>query len=349
MPNEFGTTPQTSPIEISVVVPVYRSQDCLEALIRCLDDALSNECDGYEVVLVNDCSPDNSWAVIESLCAQYSQVRGVDLRRNFGQDNAILTGLRLARGRFVVVMDDDLQHDPRDIPMLLSKAKEGFDVVYAKFRIKHQRLWKNMGSWFNGKLAEWVISKPPGLYLSPFKIIRREVAQLACVYDGPDPYVDGLLLQVTSRLAEVPVEHHSRYRGQSSYTPLRSLAVWARHAFSFSVLPLRLVTVVGLTFAALGLFTAALVLLYRVFRPEDFPAESAGWASLMLAVLICSGLQMIFLGILGEYAGRMFLKVNRKPQTSIYRVIESSTHQGHQGPPETHLPRSANVSHQPDL
>lgn len=307
--------------DLSIVVPVYRSEDCLEALIDAIAEALNPTNRDYEVILVNDCSPDNSWAVIESICRRNPLVVGVDLRRNFGQDNAIITGLRLARGRYSAIMDDDLQHHPRDLPALLDKIEEGADAVYADFGVKRQKAWKNLGSWFNGKFAEWVINKPKDVYLSPYKIIRKEVVAAICNYDGPDPYIDGLLFQVTSRIAHIPVEHHPRYAGQSTYTFWKSLRVWARLAFSFSARPMRLVSWFGFAFATLGLILAAAVVLYRLVLPEDFSATAAGWASLMVALLVLSGIQMLFFGILGEYTGRTFVRVNNKPQAAIREVV----------------------------
>ena len=307
--------------DLSIVVPVYRSADCVEALVAAIDAALAPTGRDYEVVLVNDFSPDNSWAVIESLCRARPHVIGIDLRRNFGQDNAIITGLRLARGRFVAVMDDDLQHHPRDLPAMLAKIETGFDVVYADFRVKRQKLWKNLGSWFNGKVAEWVINKPKAVYLSPYKLIRREVVEMICQYEGPDPYIDGLLFQVTARITQIPAEHHSRYAGRSTYTFWKSVRVWGRLAFSFSVKPLRLVTWFGFAFAALGMVMAVVVVLYRLLYPEDFSASAVGWASLMVALLIISGVQMIFFGVLGEYTGRTFRNVSNKPQTAIRAVL----------------------------
>ncbi len=308
-------------LDLSIVVPVYRSEDCLEALLEAIAAALNDTNRAYEVVLVNDCSPDNSWAVIESICRSNPRVVGVDLRRNFGQDNAIITGLRLARGKYVAVMDDDLQHHPRDLPALLNKIEEGADVVYADFGVKQQKLWKNLGSWFNGKFAEWVINKPKDVYLSPYKIIRQEVVETICNYDGPDPYIDGLMFQVTSRISQIPVDHHPRYSGQSTYTFWKSLRVWARLAFSFSARPMRLVSWFGFAFATLGLLLAAVVVLYRVLFPEAFSPNAVGWASLMVALLVLSGIQMLFFGILGEYTGRTFVRVNNKPQAAIRQVI----------------------------
>jgi glycosyltransferase involved in cell wall biosynthesis len=314
---------QESQLDLSIVVPVYRSEDCLEALVAAIGEALAPTGRRYEVVLVNDFSPDNSWAVIESICAREDNVVGVDLRKNFGQDNAIITGMRVARGKYVAVMDDDLQHHPSDLPALLARIEEGFDVVYAEFRVKKQRLWKNFGSWFNGRVAEWVINKPPDVYLSPYKIIRGEVAELICNYEGPDPYVDGLLFQVTARITQIPVDHHPRYAGRSTYTFWKSLRVWARLAVSFSAKPLRLVTWFGLLFAVFGLMLAVVVVIYRLRWPEDFSRETAGWASLMVALLVVGGIQMIFFGVLGEYTGRTFLNVNRKPQSAIREVLNA--------------------------
>jgi undecaprenyl-phosphate 4-deoxy-4-formamido-L-arabinose transferase len=307
--------------DLSIVVPVYRSEECLEALIEAVDEALNPTNRDYEVVLVNDGSPDNSWRVIEAICRSNPRVVGVDLRRNFGQDNAIITGLRLSRGKYAAIMDDDLQHHPRDLPALLDRIEEGADVVYADFGVKQQKLWKNFGSWFNGKVAEWVINKPKEVYLSPYKIIRREVVEQICNYDGPDPYIDGLLFQITSRVSQIPVEHHPRYAGQSTYTFWKSLRVWARLAFSFSARPMRLVSWFGFAFATLGLLLAVLVVLYRIFLPEDFSPNAVGWASLMVALLVLSGIQMLFFGILGEYTGRTFVRVNNKPQAAIREVI----------------------------
>jgi polyisoprenyl-phosphate glycosyltransferase len=314
---------QTTP-DLSIVVPVYRSQDCLEALVAAITEAINPTGREFEVILVNDYSPDNSWAVIESLCRLHPNIVGVDLRKNFGQDNAIITGLRLARAEYVAIMDDDLQHHPRDLPRMIEKIEEGFDVVFADYRVKRQKTWKNLGSWFNGKVAQWVINKPRHIYLSPYKLVRKEVVEIVCQYDGPDPYIDGLLLQTTARLAQVAVEHHPRFAGHSTYTFWKSLRVWARLAFSFSSRPLRLLSWFGFLFAALGLVMAAVVILYRIFWPEDFPPAAMGWASLMVALLVISGIQMVFFGILGEYTGRTFVRVNNKPQTAIREVINSA-------------------------
>jgi undecaprenyl-phosphate 4-deoxy-4-formamido-L-arabinose transferase len=309
------------PPDLSIVVPVYRSENCLEPLAEAIERALRQGGWEYELVLVNDSSPDGSWAVIEGLCRRHPNVVGVNLRRNFGQDNAVLTGLRFARGRYIAIMDDDLQHDPRDLPTLVAKAEEGADVVYAQFRVKRQKLWKNVGSWFNGKMAEWLFDKPRTVYMSPYKVIRREVAELICRYEGPYPYVDGLLFQVTSRVTQIPATHHPRFSGESNYTLARSMAVWIRVATSFSVRPLRLVSLCGVGSAVLGGLFATWVVLNRLLFPENFPPEAVGWASLMVALMFIGGAQMVFLGVLGEYTGRSYMTLCGRPQATICDVL----------------------------
>ena len=315
-----------SPVpHVSVVVPVYRSEQCLPALIKAIESALMPLGWNFEVVLVNDYSPDHSWQTIESLCREYPFVIGVDLRRNFGQDNAILTGMRLSRGNFVVVMDDDLQHDPKDIPKMILRAEEGVDVVFADFTKKRQHLWKNLGSWVNGKIAEWLLYKPKGLYLSPYKVVRREVADMICRYAGPTPYIDGLLLQVTWRIAGIRCEHRPRLAGESNYSFWRSLGVSARLIFSFSAKPARLLTWCGLAMISLGVL-AGLVLLYiRLSSPNALSAVAFGWVWSMITVLLLSGIETTLFGVVGEYAGRIYLQVTNKPQTSIREVLNRET------------------------
>lgn len=311
-------------VYLSIVVPVYRSEDCLITLYDAIREVMSDLDQSYELILVNDFSPDKSWTVIESLCAIDPAVVGIDLRRNFGQDNAIMTGLRRARGKYIAIMDDDLQHHPKYLPALLAEIETGPDVVYADFGAKKQKLWKNVGSWINGKIAEWVLDKPKGMYISPYKVIRRDVAEIICDYPGHAPYIDGLLFQTTARFSQVPVEHCARLEGKGNFTLVRSVGVSARLAFSFSARPLRLIGASGVAFAGLGLALAVFVISYRLLVPQNFGTEAVGWASLMVAILIATGLQMIFFGALSEYTGRSFLLMSRKPQTAIREVLNGS-------------------------
>ncbi len=160
-------------VAVSVIIPVYNSEGCLDALVERLTGVLDNLGEAYEIVLVNDCSLDGSWRKITELCENYSRLTGISLRKNFGQDSAIMAGLSHSSGESLVVMDDDLQHDPADIPSLLSSLGEGYDVCYAYFNSKNQSLLKNLGSWFNGRVANVIINKPKEIYLSLIKLLSE--------------------------------------------------------------------------------------------------------------------------------------------------------------------------------
>jgi len=307
-------------MNVSVVVPVYRSEECVAPLVEALTQAFGASARSHEIILVNDGSPDGSWRRIVEVGAKYRAVVGVNLRRNFGQDNAIMAGLNQARGEVVIIMDDDLQHDPRDMEALIHKVEEGHDVCYACFTEKKQAWWKNAGSWFNGKVAEWVIGKPPDVYLSPYKAISGEVVREIVKYDGPYPYVDGLIFRVTSSITKVDVEHHDRYAGRSNYNLRRSISVWLKLATSFSLAPLRLSTYMGFGVAAAGL---VLALLFVVRRLLD-NAAPLGWASTMVVILVLGGAQLGCLGMIGEYLGRAYLNLNRKPQYVVRKVTRCS-------------------------
>jgi len=263
--------------KISIVIPVYNSSDCLEELDKRISMVLEN----YELILVNDGSADNSWEIIRQITSKNKKVIGINLMKNSGQDNAIMAGLSQVTGEYVVIMDDDLQHDPADIPSLYNAIQGGYDVCYANFKSKKQALWKNFGSRFNGWVADKIISKPPHLYLSPFKIMSRRIADEITTYSGPYPYIDGLIFRITSSITQVDAEHHDRFSGKSNYNLIRSVRVFLKLATSFSVTPLRISSMVGF-------FTSNLaVLLALYYLAEYFISGTSipGWTSLILLVL----------------------------------------------------------------
>jgi undecaprenyl-phosphate 4-deoxy-4-formamido-L-arabinose transferase len=306
-----------SDTNISVVIPVYNSEDCLSELVKRLTETLDNLGKTYEIVLVNDCSPDNSWSKIVELCKVYDKLKGINLRRNFGQDCAIMAGLNNSSGEYVIIMDDDLQHDPKDIPTLLDGLEKGYDVCYALFESKKQSLFKNLGSWFNGKVAEIVINKPKEVYLSPYKAIKRGVIDEIIKYDGPYPYVDGLIFRVTRNITQVNAKHHERYSGKGNYNLIKSIRVWLRLATNFSVFPLRIATVFGFVASTIGFLLALFFIIQRILD-RQLPS---GWASLIVAVLFLGGIQLLAIGTIGEYIGRLFLYYGKKPQFVVREIV----------------------------
>ncbi len=301
--------------EISIVVPVFNSADNLVELHFQIQKALQNV--SYELIFVNDFSSDNSWEVIRSIAKENKEVIAIDFRKNFGQDNALMAGFKYASGKYVVIMDDDLQHSPNDIFKLYEKCKNGYDVCYAKFHEKNQQVWKNLGSWLNGLLANKVLNKPKNVYMSPFKIVKSGIIKEIIKYNGPFPYVDGLILELTNDVTSIDVEHYERYRGKSNYNLIRSISVFMKVFTSFSVIPLRIATVVGFITSFIGFVTAVYFLL-AYFR---YNHQVEGWTSLIISLLIIGGLILMFLGLIGEYLGRMFLTLNNKPQYSVKTVI----------------------------
>jgi undecaprenyl-phosphate 4-deoxy-4-formamido-L-arabinose transferase len=303
-------------MNVSVVVPVYRSADCLAELATRVDAALRPHYAAFELILVNDASPDRSWPVICGLAAQHPFIVGVNLRKNVGQDNAIMAGLHQATGDAVIIMDDDLQHDPDDIPRLVAALRDGADVVYATFDEKHQAWWKNAGSWFNGRVAVVVLGKPPDVYMSPYKAIRQDVVREIIRYDGPFTYVDGIIFAITADITQVPATHHTRFAGHSNYNLIRSIRVWLKLATGFSVIPLRVATIMGGAIALLS-FIMASYFLVQALVLERIPE---GYPSLIVSVFFLGGIQLVALGALGEYIGRIFLTQNRTPQFTVKDV-----------------------------
>lgn len=304
-------------LDISVVVPVYRSESCIHPLVEAVHGVLSASGGSFEIVLVNDGSPDASWSRVVEAAARWPSVVGVNLRRNFGQHNAILAGLHHARGRVVVTMDDDLQHDPRDIGRLVAAVEQGWDVCYARFQGKKRRWWKDLGNRFHDRVAEMVIAKPRSIYLSPFRALSRGLVQEMIRYPGAFPYLDGLIFRATQSITQVDAEHHDRYAGESNYGFFNSMGLWLRLMTGHSVMPLRLAAYVGFAAAVMGMLMAAFFVVLKLVHPT----QPVGWASLMVSLLVLGGIQLACLGMIGEYLGRLYMNANMKPQFVVREVI----------------------------
>lgn len=302
--------------KIAIVIPVYNSAECVAPLCRALTHELDRCGESYQIIMVNDGSVDESWQNIKSVASADKRVHGICLRKNFGQDNAIMAGLNAASGEVVVVMDDDLQHSPQDIIRMVDKIEKGADVCYAKFAVKKHFWWKNGGSWFNGKVAEWVLGKPPGIYLSPFKALSGDVAEQVARSTSIYPYIDGIIFQMTSNICQIEAAHQNRYAGKSNYTLYKSFQVWLRLLTGSSTVPLRLVVRLGVMVSACSFLLA----LYYIILYLSEVASPPGWATLAVLMLFLGGVQMISLGVIGEYVGRAYLQVSSNPQ---YVVLET--------------------------
>lgn len=307
-------SPETS-LALSIVVPVYRSEEILPKLVEAVFSNVKDLGleDSFELLLVNDASPDDSWRVICELATANHWVKGVGLRRNFGQHNATMAGLNHSQGDIVVVMDDDLQHPPSAIGEMLSALENGHDVCYTNYLNRRHAAWKKLGSGFNDWVATKLLAKPAGLYLSSFKAIRRGVVNEIIRYDGPYPYVDGLILDVTRSITSIDIEHQERDSGTGNYNLINSLSLWLKMATSFSVFPLRLASYTGIALSFLSMVMLILVVVGKILNP----GIQAGWASVITTILFIGGIQTLCIGMIGEYMGRAYLKLNNKPQFSV--------------------------------
>ncbi len=313
--DRISTTGPAPAFALSIVVPVYNGATSVPTLVEAL--ARLDVPGGHEIVLVNDCSPDNSLDVCRDLCRQNAvALTVVNLARNFGEHNAVMAGLSHARGEYIINMDDDLQNPPEEVVRLWRYAKDnGYDVVYTYYADKQHAAWRNLGSRFTNWCADNLLDKPKGLYLSSFRCMSAFVARNILEHTGPFPYVDGLIMQVTQNIGRLQVQHLARAEGRSNYTIRRLVRLFMSMFLNFSVMPLRIGTLTGFVMAGLGLLVFLIILIEAIGGRTP-----QGYASVMAAILLLAGVQLIMLGLVGEYLGRLFLTVNRKPQFIVRDV-----------------------------
>jgi len=302
---------------LSFIIPLYRSEATIEAVMREIDTLMVPG--GHELVLVNDGSPDSTAEVCHRVIPTLRiPVLYLEHARNFGEHNAVLTGWRHARGAHFVNIDDDAQQPPAEALRLWQDAlARNLDIVYGHYADKKHSAFRNAGSWFTNRITDLALDKPRGFYLSSFRCVAAPTARAAAAHTGPFPYIDGLLLQATQRIGSLSVMHRERGAGESGYTLRRLVRLWMSSWINFSVLPLRFATVLGLVMALVGLLSIGVVCGLWLSNTGPF----FGWGSLMAALLLFSGTQLVILGVLGEYVGRMFLTLNQRPQ-SVLRQVE---------------------------
>jgi len=320
-----------APCDVSVVIPVYRSAETLPELSDRLAAVLDALGVSWEVVFVDDGSPDDSWqAILDFRRRRPERVSGVQLMRNFGQHNALMCGLRRARGEVVITMDDDLQHPPEEIPKLLAALRErNDDLVYGAPDDRQHRSWRNAGSRLLTSVFRWLFGL--GIGFTSFRAMRRELAQSVFAYDLNFTFLDGLLAWNTTRISEVTTRHDVRAEGESGYSFGKLLVLSLNMLTNFSLVPLQVVTWLGVAAAGGGLVLGSYYLVAALSARIVVP----GYASIIVAVLTLGGVQLLALGMIGEYLGRVHLNINRKPQFVVRRVVgpDSGRAAGHEAPP----------------
>ncbi|MBQ6602958.1 MAG: glycosyltransferase family 2 protein [Eubacterium sp.] len=302
---------------VSIVIPCYNSEKSIAKVVELTMEQFE-QMEGYtcEFVLVNDNSRDNTYGQIKKLAKKYSNVKGISLMRNFGQHNALMCGLNYTNGDYIMGMDDDMQTHPSQIPKIIAKLEEGYDLAYGIYKTHKNSKAKNLSSWINKVTSRILLGRPKNIASSNFWIITRAVRDEAVKYKGFNPYVDGIFYRITDRIGNVEIEHHKREYGTSNYTFKKLLKLWMAY-LNYSVIPLRIATVLGGIASAAGIILAIVVVIRKLIHPDIL----MGWASLMSAMVFFFGLVLLVIGIIGEYVGKAVMALSDTPQYIIRDTV----------------------------
>lgn len=304
---------------VSFVIPCYNSSHTIGKVVEEINATMEGlKQYDYEIILVNDSSPDDTFEEIRRICKEHKNVCGVNLARNFGQHSALMAGFHYVHGDIVVCLDDDGQTPAEEAGKLLSKIEEGFDVVYARYEHKQHSAFRNIGSKVNELMTRVMLGKPKELYLSSYFAAKRFIIDEMARYTNPYPYVIGLVLRSTKKITNVSVNHREREIGTSGYTLGKLFALWFNGFTAFSIKPLRVATVMGALSAVAGFIYGTYTIIKKLIDPNIV----IGFSSLMAAIMFIGGMLMLMLGIIGEYIGRIYISLNNSPQYIIRECID---------------------------
>ena len=311
--------------KISFVIPCYKSVDTIGGVVDEIQQTMHGQPGyTYEVILVNDSSPDELWTVISKIADEHLEVIGVNLARNFGQHAALMAGYHYVSGDIVVSLDDDGQTPADEAMKLICKIEEGYDVVYAKYKRNMESGFRRFGSWVNLKMAEYLIDKPKGVAIQSYYAAKRYVIDEIVKYDNAYPYIFGLVFRSTQNVTNVEVNHRSRTTGRSGYTFAKLIGLWMNGFTAFSVKPLRIATFVGTLCALLGFGLGIWAVIQKLVSPE----VPMGYSSLISTVVFFGGIVMLMLGLIGEYIGRIYICINKSPQYVVKTTTQENIHNG---------------------
>lgn len=295
---------------LSFVIPVHNAECTIGHLCATLIGLYKKDC-SLDIILVNDGSTDSSDAVCRQLHQDHPEIVSyVRLTRNFGEHNAVMAGLHHVRGDYCVIMDDDFQNPPTEVSKLIREIRNGYDVVYAQYRTKRDAWFRNFGSWINDKMANIILKKPSGLYLSSFKIMNRFLVKEIVKNDNPEPYIDGIILRTTNSIGRVGIEHSKRKQGASGYTFKKLIGLWGSMVVNHSMVPLRIIGMTGTFLVVVGVAYG----LYKAYDDVGSGVKLSNYESLMFANVVFRGLVLLALSIVGEYIGRIHLSLSSDPQ-----------------------------------
>ena len=306
---------------ISFVIPCYRSEKTLAAVVDTIQETVATRGDfDSEIILVNDCSPDDTWGVICRLHDKYDNVIGIDIAKNSGQQCAIMAGLRKSSGDLVAVSDDDGQTPIETVFQFYEHMQEGkYDVVCADYVERGSRsIFRRLGTWANTAMIRFFLDKPKDINTSVYFLAKRFVIDEMIKYDSAYPHMGGLLLRTTLNIGNVKVEQKARASGSSGYNLRKLLSTWVNGLTTFSIKPLRLAVILGMLMAILGFITIIILVIIKLTHNNI----ALGWTSMIATTILIGGMIMLVLGVIGEYVGRIYLSLNQNPQYVVRRVLD---------------------------
>lgn len=317
-------------MKLSFIIPCYRSEKTVMAVIDEIVEKVKERPEyGYEIITVNDGSPDNVLALLLTEAESRPYLKVIDLARNFGQHAAMMAGLSYAEGEYIVFQDDDAQCPVDKLWELIKPLDEGYDISTAQYSLRERKesFFRRAGSWFNDCMMQIMLEKPRETYLANFFAIKRFVAEEMLRYKNPYPYMDGLLLRTSRKIASVPMADRERLSGTSTYTLRKLISLILNGFTAFSIKPLRIATFLGTLTSFFGFFFGLYVIIRKLLYPELI---DDGYSSLMAVILFVGGMIMLLLGICGEYIGRIYICINNSPQYVVRQAVNVETRRGAQ-------------------
>lgn len=311
--------------KVSIVIGLYNSEKTIEAVLKEIDAAFSgNKKYSYEVVLVDDYSPDGVYELVKGIAKQDSRIKVIHLAKNAGQTNAVIEGYRFATGDFVVEMDDDLQMPAIEILNMLEVLEKGnYDVVFAKYPQQKENAFRRFGSKVNNKMTEIMLGKPSDIRVNSFFVMRKFIRDAFLEYSNNYPYLYGIIFGITKNVANVEVQHRERTNGKSNYTFKKLFGLWLNGFLNFSVQPLRMAIHLGVMITAISFFVIIALLIQRIV----FDTKAVGWTSMMITIIFFSGVQLLGIGLLGEYIGRLYISSSGLPRSTVRETINCEEEQ----------------------
>ncbi len=303
----------------SFVIPCYRSERTIEKVVNEIIEIMKQKKnDSYEIILVNDCSPDGVWEVISKLANEHDNIVGISLAKNFGQHAALMAGYSRTTGDYIVSLDDDGQTPIDQLDVLLDKMNEGYDVVYAYYEEIKQKAYRKAGTWIANKLAESMLDMPKGFKGSSFYVAKRFIIDEILKYQNAYPYLGGLVFRTTKNIANVKTHHRDRIEGTSGYSFRKLVSLWLNGFTAFSVKPLEFGVYFGTFISGLGFIYAIYIIINKLMGNTGVE----GWSSITSLLLIIGGIILIMLGLIGEYVGRIYISINNSPQYVICNEVD---------------------------